>query len=170
MLNCIDTGLFYLINNRCANPVFDLAMPLATGLGSSEFVVVVGIVLLLMRAKRMKTAGLVLLASLTISYYVVTFLKEWIARPRPFIALPDVRQLMEAGGYAFPSGHATMAFMAAVILSKYFNRAGLFFTLAAVVCFSRVYLGVHWVSDTVSGAALGSLLGYALVRVTSKYH
>jgi undecaprenyl-diphosphatase len=68
-------------------------------------------------------------------------------------------------GYAvasFPSGHATTAFAAAVLLSlRYPRGAAVFFGLAVLVGLSRVVLGSHFPSDVVAGAALGSLVALA---------
>jgi undecaprenyl-diphosphatase len=62
---------------------------------------------------------------------------------------------------SFPSGHAATAFMCAVLLSKD-NRAGPFyFSLAAMVAASRVYVRMHHASDVAAGAALGLVFGAA---------
>ncbi|HWU36004.1 MAG TPA: phosphatase PAP2 family protein, partial [Candidatus Acidoferrum sp.] len=68
------------------------------------------------------------------------------------------------GRYAyasFPSGHATTAFAAAIILGfMYPRQAGVFMGVAVVVGLSRVLLGAHFPSDVLAGAILGS--GFAL--------
>jgi len=150
------------------NPVFDFLMPFLSRLGSGEGIFVIAIVVLILniRKKEKKIAGILLIAGLTISYYSVEALKHWMMRPRPFITLPDVHLLEKAKDFSFPSGHATAAFMAAFILSRFFKRPAVFYTLAVLVCFSRVYLGVHYVSDVLGGAFLGLLIGYALVKLS----
>ena len=60
---------------------------------------------------------------------------------------------------SFPSGHAATAFMCAVVLSKGNRAAPFYFTLAALISFSRVYTRMHHTSDVVAGAALGLALG-----------
>jgi membrane-associated phospholipid phosphatase len=102
-------------------------------------------------------------------------LKFLFALPRPEQTLLDpellpwlVRPLYEltgfATGFGFPSGHATGATIAyfglATVLTwstprRRFVAAG---TIVALVCFSRVALGVHYLVDTVVGVALGGLL------------
>jgi len=63
---------------------------------------------------------------------------------------------------SFPSGHAATAFMCAVVLSRGNRAAPFYFSLAALVAFSRVYTRMHHTSDVVAGAALGLALGGAL--------
>jgi undecaprenyl-diphosphatase len=87
--------------------------------------------------------------------------KGAVARARP--ALPD--PIAHVTGYSFPSGHAQSATVAAGLLLLVFlpnlrRRARLAAMVAAVtwvsaVCFSRVGLGVHYVSDVVAGVTLG---------------
>lgn len=164
----IDMKLFDLINKSCANTIFDSLMPLVTRLGSGEFLFVVAIVLLLGARGKKKTAGILLLAGLASSYYVTAVLKDIFARPRPFTLIPYAHVLAGENGYSFPSAHTTMAFMAALILSRFFKRPALFFTLALLVAFSRVYIGVHFVTDVLAGALVGTLIGWSLLKVAQK--
>lgn len=164
---CFDIKLFYLINKGCVNPFFDCLMPWVTRLGSGEFIFCIAIILLLFKKSEKRTGGILLLASLTVSYYATGILKGLAKRPRPFMVFHDVHLLAQAGGYSFPSGHTILAFMTAAVLSQFFGRPwrGVFFLLASLVGFSRVYLGVHYVSDVIAGAAVGTLIGYAAVTL-----
>lgn len=79
-------------------------------------------------------------------------------RVRPYRVVPEADPLLRSDlGASFPSGHATTAFAGAVILSYLFRRSpAALFLLAAGVAFSRVYVGVHYPSDVIAGAALGA--------------
>ena len=103
----------------------------------------------------------------TIAYYIGSHgIKLLVARPRPFITLPDVQLLMTETSFSFPSNHATMAFMAAFLLSKEFRKYDLlFYSLAVIVAVSRVYIGVHYPLDVFAGSILGTLIGYFLYKV-----
>ena len=66
---------------------------------------------------------------------------------------------------SFPSGHATTAFMAATMLADGTNAGPAYFTLAALIAFSRVYVRLHHTSDIVGGALLGLALGRIAKRI-----
>lgn len=65
---------------------------------------------------------------------------------------------------AFPSGHATSAFTAAVLLSAGTGAGPVYFALASLVAASRVYVRMHHASDAVAGALLGLALGHLAKR------
>ena len=61
---------------------------------------------------------------------------------------------------SFPSGHATSAFTAAVLLSEEDMLAPAYYAIAAVVATSRIYVKIHHASDVAGGVALGLLMGH----------
>ena len=114
-------------------------------------------------------------------------IKKIVGRPRPFQVLPGVRTLdlhkshprflalrmplhreisnPEPGpvtGNSFPSSHAVNNFSAALVIAFFYRRWGwLYFIVAALVAYSRVYVGVHWPSDVLAGIFVG--LGVAFL-------
>lgn len=66
---------------------------------------------------------------------------------------------------SFPSGHATAAFTAAVLLAHGRRAGGAWYVLAGAVALTRVYVGLHHASDVVAGGALGLAFGHAARRV-----
>ena len=145
-------------------------MPLVTFLGDGKFILALAVLLILVAPKLKKMTGAILLVGLPISHFMMRFLKGLFIEPRPFTVLERVHLLVKEfdKSHSFPSGHATLAFMAAVIIASYFKRGYWFLLIAIAVCFSRVYVGVHYVSDVVAGAVLGSIIGYALVCAAKK--
>ncbi|HEX8408856.1 MAG TPA: phosphatase PAP2 family protein [Thermoanaerobaculia bacterium] len=100
-------------------------------------------------------------------------LKAYFARARPDLA----EALRDAHGYSFPSGHAmgstivfgAFAYLAFRILTRWRPRAAaLAFCVAMIlaICASRIYLGVHWISDVAAGIAAGLIW---LVAATVAY-
>jgi undecaprenyl-diphosphatase len=84
-------------------------------------------------------------------------------RPRPFVAHNAHSFLSHAADSSFPSDHATAAFAIAVAIFAYHRRTGLVLLFAAVVLsVARVALGVHYPSDILAGALLGTLSALAL--------
>lgn len=93
-------------------------------------------------------------------------IKAYVDRGRPGALLDNVsfgwRTPIDTAGY--PSGHAVVALTLAVVLSPYMPRwlRWSLYALAAVVCFSRMYMGAHLPLDVVGGAAFGVLVGSAV--------
>jgi undecaprenyl-diphosphatase len=82
----------------------------------------------------------------------------WI-RPRPYVAHPGDAHLFvtPSNDPSFPSDHATAAFAIAVSILLRHRRAGLLaLGMATVVALSRVVVGVHYPSDVLAGAAIGT--------------
>ena len=86
-------------------------------------------------------------------------------RPRPYIAHPgQVHQLLgHSADSSFPSDHAAAALAIAGLLVFYHQRLGaLALAAAALVAYSRVYVGDHYPADVLVGAVIGLGVGVAL--------
>ena len=79
-------------------------------------------------------------------------------RPRPFVAHAHVLLLAASTDPSFPSDHAAGAFAIAIALLLFWRRAGwLAIAFAALIGFSRIYAGEHYVSDVLAGVLIGTL-------------
>jgi undecaprenyl-diphosphatase len=95
--------------------------------------------------------------------------KDLVARTRPFVAHPQIDPLYAVHSTSFPAGHAATSFAAATLLSYVAPRAAPFlFALAALIGFSRVYVGVHYPTDVLGGAAIGCAVGLVSVLLVRR--
>ncbi len=153
--NNADVVLFYFINLNLQNPFFDFLMPLITNIGLYLFWIGICILLAIFGGEKGRNVALILLIAILIGHFISEGLKYVFLRPRPFEILTGVHQLVIIGSYSFPSGHATEAFIACIILGKKYGHLLLFILLGVLITFSRVYIGVHYPSDVLAGALLG---------------
>ena len=95
-------------------------------------------------------------------------LKRAFDRPRPPVADPAVHPLVAVPhDHSMPSGHASTAFAAAVAVGLVHPRLRWpLLALATLIAISRVWLGVHYLSDVLAGAALGTAVALLLWLLT----
>jgi undecaprenyl-diphosphatase len=139
---------------------------------STSFVTI-GLVIFLLAAswirksEKLRRIFYKMLAVLIIAALTSFTLKNVIVRERPFKLYPDIEKLSQAGSYSFPSGHTLEAFAIAVSLSILFPKKRFIFLLilwAMLVAYSRMALGVHYPSDVLAGALIGSLIGWLVPK------
>jgi undecaprenyl-diphosphatase len=90
------------------------------------------------------------------------FVKQAFTRPRPAGLLHDVAVRGPAAtGYGYISGHSAVAVAMATVISAYVSRKFqiVVWTLAAIVCLARIYVGAHLPLDVAGGAAMGWAVG-----------
>jgi undecaprenyl-diphosphatase len=112
-----------------------------------------------------------LAAVLAVSVGIALFLslKRTCGRKRPCALEPHSwATLLPPDQFSFPSGHTITAFAMALALSAFYPvmLLGLLFC-AFSVALSRILLGMHFLSDVLAGAAIGSALGYTAALLLS---
>lgn len=117
--------------------------------------------------------GIKILTTLTlVLLFNNLLLKNLIDRQRPFEVINGLSRLVaEPAGASFPSGHTAGAFAACWLLYKYLpRRYGVpLLILGVLMGFSRIYVGVHYPSDVIAGAAVGCLCGWLADKLITKY-
>ena len=166
MMSEVDV-LFWIQDNLTCSILDFLTTAVHYGLEKNIIWFVLAIVLMI--NKKTRKLGTVLLIAEIICTLAFSGIKIIVERPRPFINYPIELIVPEPNGYSFPSGHSTGAFAAAVTFLFFNRKIGVGLTLFAVfAAFSRMYLFVHYPTDVIAGAVLGTLsaiMAYYLVRL-----
>jgi undecaprenyl-diphosphatase len=94
-------------------------------------------------------------------------IKRMIRRPRPFMTIPGIRNLVKPpDDFSFPSGHTASAFLMSLILGHFYPLALIpCILLAGVIGLSRIYNGVHYPGDVLAGMLLGILSATAGLKL-----
>jgi len=110
--------------------------------------------------------------TLGLSVVVSFLLKISVQRQRPFqLGIVSILPILEKSSYliwnfSLPSFRAMLAFCAIPILSKEFPKFKyIWFIFACLVAFSRVYFGLHFLSDVIVGGLIGYLLGMVVIKL-----
>jgi undecaprenyl-diphosphatase len=153
-------------------PLVTPLMKLVSAVGA-DGIVFVGIAFWVSLARRRIAPAVAVLTAVFASQLLSTLMKHAVGRDRPSVTYSDVHPLVPLpDSSSMPSGHAWVAAAAATVLWVVLPaRRAWIVGLAALIGVSRVYLGVHYPSDVLVGAAGGVatgllvLLGARLVRV-----
>lgn len=145
-------------------------MKSVTFLGNGGWFWILCAVVLLAVPKTRKTGYAVALSLIFGAIVTNLLLKNIVARPRPFAEIEAlIPMITKPKDFSFPSGHTTASFAVALVmlrmLPKKFGIPAV--VLAALVAFSRLYLGVHYPTDILTGfviALVGSTLSVWIVR------
>lgn len=164
-LQALDARVFLMVNHMPHTPATNQAMYALTTIMNGGWGWILG---LLAASALDKKRGLqafhqvippLWFATMTVEYPI----KRFFRRRRPFI---DVVQAVavgrKPGTYSFPSGHSAAAFAGAWLLRRHYPElTPLWYAIASLVGFSRIYLGVHYPGDVASGALSGTVIAEA---------
>lgn len=158
----LDSNILLYVQDHMRNEALNDAVIWFTSLGNAGLIWILLIIALIIY-KGTRREGIYCTISLILCFIIVNlFLKNVVARIRPYDAMEQIRCLIEPQvDYSFPSGHTAIAFAASVpvfILSdKRLGTAMIIFSI--LMALSRIYVCVHYPTDVIGGAVVGILCG-----------
>ena len=171
-LSAAELGILDWIAAHCQSAWMDVLMPAITRLGDSGIIwILLGFAILLFSRKERATGFQVLTALLLSLIFCNLLLKHAVGRIRPCDLNTAVELLIHRpGDPSFPSGHTSASFAAAMVLvlTKWRGRWAAL-TLAVLIAFSRLYLDVHFPTDVLGGALVGTVCALLAVAIWRKW-
>lgn len=167
----LDGGILLWIQEYLRGPLLNACFTFYTTLGN------VGMIWIILSAgmlcfKKTRKAGVAGLVALLMGFVCTNLvLKPLVSRTRPWLVLQGLTTLVaEHDPHSFPSGHTCAAFAAVCAWRPHLNRrwGTVALVCAALMGFSRLYVGVHFPSDVLAGALIGALSGWLVSWIMSK--
>ena len=159
ILRMINSGRLHLLD-----PVFIFI----TNTSSLVFIVIIAGMALgawIKKSHALKMKAVQLLITFLTAFILIKTTKYTIGRERPFATYNFLEKLVSAESPSFPSGHTFEAFALATALILLFRNSRVNFIIllwAIMVGFSRIVLGVHYLSDVLGGLVFGIITGYTI--------
>lgn len=157
----VDEAVLLWIQEAVRQAWLDPVVKVFTTLGNAGILwIVLAVAMLFWRPTRKAgvLAGCALLFSLL---FTNLGLKLLLTRPRPYTVVEGLIPLLTSGDpNSFPSGHTSAAFAAGLVWARTLPKAWMRRTAviqAVLMGLSRLYVGVHYPSDVVSGAVVGTV-------------
>ena len=157
----VDIDILRNINhnrNTTLDPTFktitNSVFPVAVGVPA-----VVTTLHLLNKDSANKQRAIIIGGTVIISSAITGLLKYTIQRERPFVTYPDINHIKPEDSYSFPSGHTSTAFALATSVTIAYPKwyvATPAYLWASSAAYSRMHFGVHYPSDVIAGALIGS--------------
>lgn len=168
-----DGAALLWIQEFVRQDVLNPIVSLYTSLGNAGMMwIVLSLAMLCFRPTR--KAGAISLLAMALGLLCTNIvLKHLVSRPRPWLDVAGLAALVsEPDPNSFPSGHTCAAFAAAIswlraLPKRWMGRLGV--VLAVCMGLSRLYVGVHYPSDVIAGALVGTLCAWAAGRLYQRW-
>ncbi|MFA9558341.1 phosphatase PAP2 family protein [Evansella sp. AB-rgal1] len=154
-----DVSIFHYVNQQLKCRVLDYLLPKITHLGGATATIGSLVIIITLFGTEIRSRAILALVSLAISHIFVHFIKKAYCRQRPYMRLTNVHLGSNPlKDYSFPSGHTTAAFSIAIMFALFSSLlAFILLPIAFLVGLSRMYLGLHYPTDCIIGALLGTV-------------
>lgn len=161
----MEKGVFVSMLQKMGTPLLDLFFVFYTHVGDGLFGTAVVLIFLFINKKHALSLGLGLILTGLISQLLKHTLGVEAGRPASFFEADTLRQidyLTRHMHHSMPSGHSSSAFCMFSMLALFSVKKTygfMFFSLAALVGLSRIYLAQHFLEDVVAGSFIGCCIG-----------
>lgn len=166
----MDFKILYLIDGL-HNPILDKIMIFFTNLGDAG-IFWIALAVLLLFFKKTRKCGLLMLISMLCGVIIGNgILKNLIKRARPCWIDTSIPLLIpNPEDFSFPSGHTLASFEACIMIFMHNRKWGIgAIVLALLIAFSRLYLFVHFPTDVLGGAILGTFISILTYYIYEKF-
>ena len=165
----LDGKILLLIQEFLRFDWLSKLMKVITMLGDAGVIWII-LAFILLCTKKYRKTGTVMAVALVTGYMITNlFLKNLVMRPRPYEVVEGLESVIGVvKGSSFPSGHTTSSIAAGFVMFQNMkNYVGILsFSLAILISFSRLYLGVHYPTDVLMGVVVGIFSAYFAKHMT----
>lgn len=153
-----ENQVFLWVNQRKQVTFIDYIIQRITHLGGASATIATSLSLALFTHSNWRMVAIQALIALVVSHIPVSIMKRKYPRLRPYLVLPQTKICKNPlADHSFPSGHTTAIFASVVPFAIHEPILALILLpVAFTVAYSRVYLGLHYPSDCIVGAILGT--------------
>lgn len=167
----LDGAVLLWIQEYLRRDFLDPVITFITSLGDAGWFWILLSALLLF-SKKYRKIGLTGLIALFIGFLITNlWLKNMVMRVRPYEVIEGLQLIgRKAHDFSFPSGHSTASIAASTVflmlMPKKFGIAA--FLLGIFICFTRLYIGIHYPTDVLAGMVIGFAAAFLAVWIVKK--
>lgn len=166
----IDFNILDFLHDKLSCGFLDFIMPKITFFGNAGLIWIIIAAAMLVSKKYRKNGAELTFSLIGCVLIGNLMLKNIVARSRPCWIDHTVNMLISVpADYSFPSGHTMSSFAAAAVIMHTDKKWGIAaYILAFLIAFSRLYLYVHFPTDVIAGAVIGTAIGLAVCAAFRK--
>ncbi len=173
LIQSVDANAALVVNNAGLGDAGSLLLVLFTRYGREAVWGLVVLAMLLLGGKNTKLLAIELILLLITGVIIGSATKFLLVRQRPFETINEIiLRVPPEYDSSYPSGHALVVSIGAIFCLSRFRQkaiAGVLAFEAGIVCYSRIYVGMHYPLDVISGVFLGATIALVGANLLEKY-